>query len=370
MTNELAFLLYGGGARAAYQAGYLRGLGRLLPDLKVDILVGVSAGAINAAGLASGAGNFRERTENLARLWSELTTADVFDVRGYRLLGRALRWLRRLGGGGHFSDPHGLLDNSPLRTLLTRVLGSDGSHLPGIVANIERGDLHAIAILASSYETGQSVSFVQGGDLDGWERPQRRGQSCVIGIQHVMASAALPLLFPAEEVDGSWYGDGGMRLTTPLSPAIRLGANRILAISTRYDRSVEEAAQPSIAGYPPPAQVAGVLLNSIFLDALDGDALRLQRINDLLDGCERDNLRPVDLWISRPSVDLGVRASAHEHEIPRALRFLARGAGTRETRSNDLLSLILFEPAYLSELINVGERDAEANAESLIRFLA
>ncbi|MDH3626325.1 MAG: patatin-like phospholipase family protein [Acidobacteriota bacterium] len=370
VKNELAFLLYGGGARAAYQAGYLRGLGRLLPDLRVDIIVGISAGAINAAGLASIPGNFRERTEELARLWSELTTSDVFDVRGYRLLRRSLHWILKLGGGGRFSDPRGLLDNSPLRALLSRVLPSEDGQLLGVTDKMDRGELHALAILASSYETGRSVSFVQGRELNGWQRPHRIGVSCEIGIRHVMASAALPFLFPAERVDGTWYGDGGMRLTTPLSPAIHLGADRILAISTRYDRSVEEAERPEIVGYPPPAQVAGVLLNSIFLDALDGDALRLERINSLLDGEQQKDLRPIDLRTTRPSVDLGILASAHEHDTPGALRFLARGTGTKETRSNDLLSLVLFEPSYLSEMIRVGEDDAAQNAEELVRFLA
>lgn len=205
--------------------------------------------------------------------------------------------------------------------------------------------------------------------MRGWERPRRRSRVCEVRLEHVMASAALPFLFPAEKLSDGWYGDGGIRLTTPLSPAIHLGANRILAVSTRYGRSEAEADEPAISGYPPLAQVGGVLLNAVFLDALDGDALRLQRINALLAGDPRNDLRPVDLWITRPSTDLGRLATLHEHQTPGALRFFTRGTGTKETRSNDLLSMILFEHEYLRALLDVGERDAQAQADELVRFV-
>jgi NTE family protein len=366
---ELALLLDGGGARAAYQAGYLRAIGRMLPELSVDVLVGVSAGAINATWLASQPGSFGERTEGLARLWEQLTTRDVVGVRGRDIAGRALRWVLRLGTGGRVADPRGLLDNEPLRRFLARVFKSEDGSLPGIARNIEAGTLRALAVTASSYATGQSITFVQGRSLQDWDRPQRQSRRCEIRVEHVLASSALPFLFPAEQLDDGWYGDGGVRLTTPLSPAVHLGAQRILAVSTRYGRDESEADRPAISGYPPPAQVAGVLLNAIFLDALDGDALRLERINELLDGSPQSGLRPIDLWVMRPSEDLGRLATAHEHSTPRALRFMTRGTGTLETSSNDLLSLILFEPGYLHELLALGSRDAETRAEELVRFL-
>jgi NTE family protein len=187
-----------------------------------------------------------------------------------------------------------------------------------------------------------------------------------------MASAALPFFFPAVEVDGSWYGDGGIRLTAPLSPAVHLGATRIMAISTRYARSREEADRPSIAAYPPPAQVAGVLYNAIFLDQLDGDALEMRRINDLirrLPQSERNGLRPIDLLLLRPSVDLGRLANDYEPDLPRPFRFLARGLGTRETRSNDMLSLVMFQPDYIRRLIEIGEADAAVRIDDIRRFL-
>jgi NTE family protein len=368
--GELAILLDGGGARAAYQAGFLRALGRMLPELRVEVLVGVSAGAINAVYLASRRGRFGDRTEGLVELWRHVRTADVFDVRPSALALRALRWLLRLGTGGRAPDPRGLLDNTPLRRYLAQVLDSTDGRLPGIAQNIDRGALKALAVVASSYGTGQSITFVQGRDLVDWQRPQRRSRSCEVRLEHVLASAALPFLFPAEQLDDGWYGDGGIRLTTPLSPAIHLGADRVLAISTRYGRNSEEADVAVTSGYPPSAQVAGSLLDAIFLDALDGDALRLERVNELLAGQPRGALRPVDLRVTRPSTDLGVMATRHEQSTPRGLRFLTRGTGTLDTSSNDLLSMILFEPEYVNELLAVGERDALAQRDELLAFLA
>lgn len=366
--GELAFLLDGGGARAAYQAGYLRGLGRLLPDLEVPILVGVSAGAINAVWLASRPGNFRQRTESLAEVWGALTSSDVVDVRGPRLAARAIRWAARLGGGGRGRDPRGLLDNAPLRATLRRVLECPDGGLPGVAERLADGRLRALAVTATAYATGRSITFVQGRQLTHWERPTRRSREGEVRLEHVLASAALPFLFPAVELDDGWYGDGGIRMTTPLSPAVHLGAGRILAISTRHVRGAGEAEEATPDDYPPAAQVAGVLLDAIFLDALDGDARRLERINHLVAQLDHDSLRSIGLWVARPTRDLGRLATAHEALLPAALRFLARGTGTKETESNDMLSMILFERLYLRELLEAGEADALADGESLAAF--
>jgi NTE family protein len=217
------------------------------------------------------------------------------------------------------------------------------------------------------------VTWVQGEDIKEWERPQRRSRNSVLTVEHVMASAALPLFFPAVELEGGWYGDGGVRLAAPLSPALHLGARRLLAISTRYDRTGSEADRPAVTGYPPPAQIVGVLMNSIFLDLLDHDALRLERLNRLLERLppeERMGLKQVDLMVLRPSTDLGRLASQYEPQLPRVFRFLTRGLGTRETESPDFLSLVLFQPDYLRALIEIGERDAEAQHERVAAFLA
>jgi NTE family protein len=370
----LGLVMGGGGARAAYQVGFLRSLARRFPELRIPYITGVSGGAINAALLASHHGTFLQATEELTELWSRLTMGDVFRVDGGTLLANAVRWGRQLVSGGIGASPRvrGLVDTQPLRAFLSEVLHAVDGELTGIGANIEAGRLQAVAMSTSSYSTGQSVTWVQGQDIREWERPQRRARQTTLTVEHVMASAALPLFFPAVRLGNAWYGDGGIRLTAPLSPALHLGAGRIIAISTRYERSATEADEPAIYGYPPPAQVVGVLMNSIFLDLLDHDALRLDRLNRLVERlpqAERLNLRPVQLLVLRPSMDLGRLATAHEARLPRAFRFLTRGLGTHQTRSPDFLSLMLFEPTYLRSLVEMGEADGTARMEEVAAFL-
>ena len=237
---------------------------------------------------------------------------------------------------------------------------------------MDLGHLKAVALSTSSYTTGQSVTWVQGSDIQNWNRPQRRSKKTVLNIDHVMASAALPIFFPAVPINGEYFGDGGIRLAAPLSPAIHLGARKILAISTRYNRSAIEAKEPEVVGYPPPAQVMGVLLNSIFLDFFDQDALRLDRLNDLIDQVPpkgRGGLRPISLMILRPSMDLGRLANDFEPQLPKTFRFLTRGWGTRQTNSPDLLSLVLFQPDYVRRLICLGKTDAQARADEIEKFI-
>jgi NTE family protein len=188
-----------------------------------------------------------------------------------------------------------------------------------------------------------------------------------------MASASLPFLFPAVQIGNEWYGDGGMRLTAPISPAIHLGANKILAISTRHARSQEEADKPLIDGYPPPAHVLGLIYNAIFLDLLDQDVVRLRLINDLLGKLpveHRGDLREIDVLILRPSMDLGRLSREYEPRLPKALRFMTRGLGTRRTNSSDILSLLMFQPDYLQRVMDLGEADAAANGEAIAHFLS
>lgn len=371
---DLGLVMSGGGARAAYQIGFLRCLARRFPELEIPIITGVSAGAINAALLASHHGTFPQAVDELVGLWSNLTVGSVFRVDIGSLGMNALRWGAQLVSGGRGGTPRvqGLVDTSPLREFLRETLHAVDGELTGIRYNLRRGRLKAAALSTSSYSTGQSVTWVQGCDITEWERPQRRSVSCTLTVDHVMASAALPLFFPAVEIDGKWYGDGGIRLAAPLSPALHLGAGRILAISTRYDRNRREADRPLVSGYPPPAQVMGVLMNSIFLDLLDQDAYRLERLNKLLEQLpphRRHGLRKIELLVLRPSRDLGKLANEYEPQLPRAFRFMTRGLGTRETSSPDALSLVMFQPDYLSRLIEIGEADAEARADEIEAFV-
>jgi len=364
----------GGGARAAYQVGLLKALARHFPHLAVPYITGVSAGAINAAHMASHHGTFAQAADELSGLWHHLTVEDVFRVDGMSLAKNILLWARQLVSGGMGGQPRvrGLVDTHPLREYLTEVLHAVDGELTGIRYNLERGRLKAVAISTSSYTTGQSITWVQGQEIREWERPQRRSRATTLTVEHVMASAALPLFFPAVRLNNGWYGDGGIRLTAPLSPALHLGARRILAISTRYARTEEEAGEAVVQGYPPPAQVLGVLMNAVFLDLLDADALRLDRLNQLLEALpeeRRVGLRPVKLLILRPSQDLGKLAGRYEPRLPGAFRFLTRGLGTRQTSSPDFLSLVLFQPDYLRALMDMGEADGEARMAEIAAFL-
>lgn len=380
-SQELALVLSGGGARAAYQVGFLRHVASRYPDLIPGILTGVSAGGIIATHLATRPGNFGEAVDHLSQVWRGLRIDDVFRVGPLQLASYVARWGLRLVSGGVPGTPRtrSLVDTTPLRELLTRTLSPDADGtFPGIRRNLERRTLNAVALTASSYTTGQSVTWVEnsaGCGVMTWEGSERQSVSGCLRVDHVMASASLPLFFPAVEVDGAWYGDGGIRLTAPLSPAVHLGARRIMVVSTRYERSREEGQQRQeavVSRYPPPAQVGGVLFNAIFLDLLDMDALRLQRMNALIDRLapeSRGGLRHIDLLILRPSQDLGLLANAFEPDLPRGFRFLVRGLGSRETRSNDLLSLLMFQPDYIARLLELGEADARARANEIDAFL-
>ncbi|HET9370973.1 MAG TPA: patatin-like phospholipase family protein [Vicinamibacterales bacterium] len=372
----LGLVLSGGGARAAYQVGVLQFLSREVPFAIPEILTGVSAGGINAAFLAARQEPFPRRVDELAEMWSNLRIDEVFRV-DQDLWWRAIRWAGRLASGGKspLRPAKSLVDTQPLRELLERELHATlGGTIEGINRSLHAGWLSAFALTASSYTTGQSITWVQTREdcaMPSWERPQRKSEACALRVDHVMASAALPFFFPAIEINGAWYGDGGIRLTAPLSPAIHLGATRILAVTTRYARTREEADRPVITAYPPPAQVAGVLFNAIFLDLLDGDALHLRQINELIAELppERwDGLRPIELFVLRPSEDLGRLANAYEAELPKAFRFLTRGLGTKETRSNDMLSLVMFQTDYCRRLIELGESDARKRRDEFAAF--
>ncbi|GMR12246.1 MAG: patatin-like phospholipase family protein [Gemmatimonadota bacterium] len=373
-ADPLGLVIGGGGARAAYQVGTLRYIARRFPDLRIPIITGVSAGAINAALLASHHGSFEQAVDELVSLWQNLRVEDVFRVDTPSLAWSGARWVFQLlsGGAGRRVRVKGLMDTCPLRDYLAEAMHAVDGELTGVQYNLAKGRLQAVALSTSSYTTGQSMTWIQGCDLQEWERPQRRSRKTVLTVEHVMASSALPLFFPAVKIDDAWYGDGGIRLAAPLSPALHLGAERILAISTRYDRDQREADRPSVLGYPPPAQVMGSIMNSVFLDLLDQDALRLERLNRLLERLpeeERQDLRTIKLLILRPSVDLGRLANEFEPQLPRTFRFLMRGLGTKQTESPDFLSLLLFQPDYLNRLIKIGEADAEAQSEKIDAFI-
>jgi NTE family protein len=374
-----AVVLSGGGARAAFQAGVLRYLAEAFPEASFPVWTGVSAGAINAAHLAGFQGTLRMATQHLSDGWSTLALDDVFTMEE----GLSFWWkLMRFGTMAAAEAPppldeirrtHGLADTTPLHRYLTDRLGAtpDGT-LAGIRANLAAGRLRAVAVTATNYTTGQTLSWVQGQDFDLWQRPNRRSKQTTLTVDHVMASTALPFLFPAVRVGDAWYGDGGIRLAAPLAPAVHLGANRILVVTTRYARTQAEASTPAVSGYPPAAQILGILMNAIFLDALDQDAFTLERINALVRELPRERrrgMRPIRLLQIRPSRDLGRLAHGLEATLPGPVRTLAAGLGSGQTASPDWLSVLLFQREYTARLLEVGYDDARRQRPAIEAFL-
>lgn len=364
-----ALVLSGGGARAAYQAGVLRYIAEAFPETNFPILIGVSAGAINTSYLANHTGSLTEATSGLIKAWRDIDETRVFNPESsLSLLGR---FIHRSGGAD--GKRQALLDPAPLRRFLSTRLEAEGGVLAGIQRNIEHGRLTACAVTATNYATGQTITWIEGADIEAWERPNRRSVPTRLTVDHIMASTALPILFPAVQIDGAWYGDGGVRLSAPLSPAIHLGANRILAVSTRYERSRAEADDPATFGYPPAAQIIGVLMNAIFLDVLDKDARNLERVNEIvreLPAHRRHGLRPIEFLVLRPSEDLGRRAANHPLNVSGALGVITRGFGTSETKSPDWLSMLLFEEEYIEHLLELGRKDAAQQHDRLAAFFS
>src|SRR5437763_1777909 len=371
-AGDLAVMLTGGGARAAYQVGMIKGLATAFPDLQFQIITGVSAGAINAMFLAAHSGSLAERGEQLEQLWRELECHHVFRLNWAALL--PFRTALKVALPRFGSRPRGFFNAGPLANLLRRVLDTPYRNQPieGVRRNLAEGTLKAVSLMTLDYTTGQSVRWVQGRSVDVFEGPNRRSAQTEMTVEHVLASASLPFVFPAVRIRDRWYGDGGIRLSAPLSAAVHLGARRVIAMSTGYQRTADEASTPVVRGYPPAAQVIGQLFNAIFLDVIDEDVVRMERLNEMirkLDAQQRDGVRPIDLLVLRPSQDLGKLAAKYERTLPPSVKLFARAMGARETESSDALSMLMFEPSYTRTLIEIGERDVESRLDELRAFL-
>ncbi|HVO20279.1 MAG TPA: patatin-like phospholipase family protein [Anaeromyxobacter sp.] len=376
---HLGLVLTGGGARSAYQVGAVRALAELAPPgpIPFDVLAGISAGAINTAALASGAEDFRRSAERLAKTWMGLTPASVYRTGTLGLAGIGARWILGLSSGG-LAGAGGinyLLDASPLRALLAREIP-----VARIRRHLRSGRLRGVAISATSYQTGTGVSFFDAApEVAPWTRAARVGVRARLTLDHVMASASIPVFFPPVRIGRAHFGDGCVRMGYPLSPAIHLGADRILAIGVRHQRGPGEPcwrAEPAGAGPLPISSIAGVLLDSAFLDALDADTERLERINRTLSLVPRERLsrgeadvRPVEALVLRPSTDLGQLATGEYRRFPAMLRYLLRGVGAQGRAGADLLSYLAFEPVYVRRVMELGYRDTLARRGEIERFL-
>ena len=372
--SRTALILTGGGARAGYQVGVLKAIRELLPQPQRNpfpILCGTSAGAINAASMAVWAEDFAAGVGNLLHVWENFSARQVYraDPAGIGVAGA--RWLSTLAFGWLTRRaPRSLLDNSPLRRLL-----GDGLDFSRIGKAIDSGVLHSVSITCSGYSSGQSVSFFQGRpELEGWRRSQRVGAPVEIGLDHLMASSAIPFIFPAVHLNREWFGDGSMRQVAPVSPAIHLGADRILVIGA--GRMADENARPNGKTYPSLAQIAGHALSSIFLDSMSVDLERMSRINRTLalisDTAKRDaclTLRPIEVLVIAPSQRLDHLAARHAGALPWAVRALLRGIGAMNQNGGALTSYLLFEQAYTRALIELGYADTLARRDEVRQFL-
>ncbi|MGQ0700899.1 MAG: patatin-like phospholipase family protein [Panacagrimonas sp.] len=391
-------VLTAGGARGAYQAGVLKRIGEI-PALREQsspfpIVTGASAGAINGAAIASYASNFGEGTARLAHLWSQLNFNDVIrtDIRALATNGAKLVLDMALGGAIGAGRVQALFDAAPLHKFLAH-------HLPvsQIGEAISRGHLYAVAVTATGYHSGKAFTFVQGKPGHPvWNKSRRVALAATLNIDHVLASSSIPIVFPPVQLAAAgvkaWFGDGALRLVTPLSPAIRLGAERLFAIGVRCassaadllrsELSADTSGQTMALQRPPLSQILGVFMNAIFLDHLDADVDHLLRMNEVMAAHrppQRDRsagakevkepMRVIAPLIVSPSEDIAIIAKTLAHRMPRGIRYLMDGLGTPDAQSADLMSYLLFDSAFTRELIDLGYRDAQQRIDEIEAFL-
>lgn len=372
--SRAALILTGGGARAGYQVGVLKAIRELLPEPRRNpfpILCGTSAGAINAASMAVWAEDFGAGVDRLLQVWENFEAHHVYRADPLNMGLSAARWVSTLAVGWLTRhSPRSLLDNSPLRRLL-----ADSLDFSRIANAIESGALHSVSISCSGYSTGQSVSFFQGrADVETWRRSQRVGAPTEITVEHLMASSAIPFIFPAIHLNREWFGDGSMRQVAPVSPAIHLGADKILVIGA--GRMADENARPRGETYPSLAQIAGHALSSIFLDSMSVDLERMNRINDTLSLIPEDvrrekgmRLRPIEVLVIAPSQRLDHLAARHARALPWAVRTMLRALGAMNRNGGALTSYLLFERPYTTALIDLGYADTMARRDEVLQFL-
>jgi len=369
--SRAGLVLTGGGARAAYQVGVVKAVRDLLGNPEKNpfpIVCGTSAGAINAATLAVYADNFTRAVGNLLEVWENMRCDQIYRTDAWHIMRSGARWLSAMMLMSR-RNPVSLLDNQPLKRMLEKNLD-----FGKIQNHIDSGALFAVCVTASGYTSGQSVSFFQGGSgLEGWERNQRIGAAVPLKLELLLASAALPFIFPAVKVHREYFGDGSMRQIAPVSPALHLGADRVLIVGTGRQTADQARARSNV--YPSLAQIAGHALNSIFLDSLMVDIERLERINRTVRLIPPDKLsdstfqlRPVKVLFITPSQPLERIAARFIHELPGTVRFILRPTGALNRSGSNLASYLLFEESFCRALIDLGYQDTMTREAEVREF--
>ncbi|MFQ3245407.1 MAG: NTE family protein [Arenicella sp.] len=369
-NQRSALLLGGGGARAAYQVGVLKAIAEMLPEgchNPFPIICGTSAGSINTVALASNASDFHQGVDRIIQVWSNFELHHVFYADAKNLLKRISHWAwANLGPGNRHNGPGSILDNRPLRELLSKYID-----FSNIDKSIENGELHAYCLTACSYTSGESTTFYDGSpSIENWNRTHREGLREKMSIDHLMASSAIPVLFPSVNLGDEHFGDGSMRQTSPISPALHLGADKILIIGLRMEK---ELGLPEPPRYRPSlGQISGYVLDTLFLNSLQSDIERMERMNRTLIEAQSDNpekLKVIEYLVISPSKDIANIAMKHFLELPKSFRIALKFLGMAKANSRRLISYLMFTKTFCRELIDLGYEDAMAEKQQLIDFL-